>query len=464
MKSKMLVVAVVLAGGVALAAQGVWLDHRELLKPLSDSWPVYSGDYTGKRFSPLTQVDRTNVKHLTLAWTARVTAGPGGRGGAATIVGGEGTGESRSPAARAIKGVVLEVDGMLYVTSPDNAWAIDARDGRELWHYFWKTRGGTHIGNRGVGIWHNYLYFETPDDYLVSPRRADGQGALARRDRAFDQQYFSTTAPIVIGNHVLVGTGNDLDAPGFLQSFDPETGKLQWKFYTVPMNPGDPGPRHLAAASTPARHGGGQVVDAGRLRSGDAPLHLRHRQPDARLHGVRARQRRQPLHVLAHRRERRHRQDGVVLSDRRRTTRTTGIRRRRRSSSTATINGRPRKLVLHRRAQRLLLHAGPRDRRAPADEPVRATTQLGDGARPERRAGAEPGEGCDRARLLGLADRRRHRQLAAARVLARDRAASTCRRAQRLRDVLPDDTDPARRRWGSAGRRRCGVGLRTDIS
>ena len=63
---------------------------------------------------------------------------------------------------------MLEVDGTLYFTMPDNAWAVDARDGRELWHYFWKTKGGTHIGNRGLGMWHNYLYMETPDDYLVS--------------------------------------------------------------------------------------------------------------------------------------------------------------------------------------------------------------------------------------------------------------------------------------------------------
>ena len=60
------------------------------------------------------------------------------------------------------------MDGTLYFTMPDNAWAVDARDGRELWHYFWKTKGGTHIGNRGVGMWNNYLFMETPDDYLVS--------------------------------------------------------------------------------------------------------------------------------------------------------------------------------------------------------------------------------------------------------------------------------------------------------
>jgi alcohol dehydrogenase (cytochrome c) len=75
---------------------------------------------------------------------------------------------------------------------------------------------------------------------------------------SFDEQYFSTMAPIVIGNHVLVGTGDDLDAPGFLQSVDPETGTLQWKFYSVPMKKGDPGLQTWPNLDA-ARHGGAQV-------------------------------------------------------------------------------------------------------------------------------------------------------------------------------------------------------------
>ena len=74
----------------------------------------------------------------------------------------------------------------------------------------------------------------------------------------FSQQYFTTTAPMIVGNHVIVGTGNDLDSPGFLQSFDPETGALQWSFYTVPMNPGDPGLETWKSLDA-ARHGGGQL-------------------------------------------------------------------------------------------------------------------------------------------------------------------------------------------------------------
>ncbi len=182
-----------------------------------------------------------------------------------------------------IKASALMVDGTLYVTAPDNAWAIDARDGRELWHYFWKTRGGTHIATRGFGMWNDYLYMETPDNYLVSLDAKTGKERWHKVIADFNQQYFSTMAPIVVGNHVIVGTGNDLDMPGFLQSFDPETGELQWKLYTVPMNPGDPGLDTWPSLDA-ARHGGAQPWLPRRLRSRDAALHLRHRQPDARLH------------------------------------------------------------------------------------------------------------------------------------------------------------------------------------
>ncbi len=149
------------------------------------------------------------------------------------------------------------VDGTIYISTPDNAWAIDARDGHEIWHYYWKTRGGTHIANRGLGMWNNYLFMETPDDYLVSLDAKTGKERWHKVIADFSLQYFSTTAPVIVGNHVLVGTGNDLDAPGFLQSFDPETGELQWKFNTVPMNEGDAGLDTWPSLDA-ARHGGAQ--------------------------------------------------------------------------------------------------------------------------------------------------------------------------------------------------------------
>ena len=243
MTTRILCVALLLALALSASAQ----------TPLAGDWPTYSGDYTGQRHSRLTQLDRSNVKQLTLAWALRMSHELRGN----VISGGEGKGDF--PLGNAsMKGAVLEVNGVLYVTSPDHVWAIDGRDGRELWHYYWKTRGGTHIGNRGAAIWNDSLLFETPDNYLVSLNVHTGQENWHVEIADFNQQYFSTMAPVVIGDQVLVGTGNDLDAPGFLQSYDPRTGKRNWIHYTVPMNPGDAG---LASWPTldAARHGGGQV-------------------------------------------------------------------------------------------------------------------------------------------------------------------------------------------------------------
>jgi alcohol dehydrogenase (cytochrome c) len=250
---------------VVLGAQGKGLDPADLQKPLADSWPTYSGDYSGKRYSTLKQINQTNVKNLTLAWVAELTDGPGtfggrgrgGRGGSPVIIGGEGTGDFPAGGNSSVKASALVVDGTIYITTPDNAWALDAEDGREIWHYFWKTRGGTHIANRGLGMWKNYLFMETPDNYLVSLEAKTGKERWYKVIADFNQQYFSTTAPVVVDDHVIVGTGNDLDAPGFLQSFHPETGELRWKFYTVPMNPGDPGLETWASLEA-ARHGGAQ--------------------------------------------------------------------------------------------------------------------------------------------------------------------------------------------------------------
>ncbi len=243
------------------------LDPAALTKPLGDSWPTYSGDYSGRRYSSLKQINQSNVKSLTLAWTTRFTAGAGGAGGgrggfgggaaaAPIIIGGEGTADAGSNTN--IRASVLEVNGVLYLSTPDNAWAVDARDGHELWHYFWKTKGGTHIGNRGLAMWGNWLYLETPDDFLICLDAKTGKERWHKEIANFNQQYFSTMAPIVIGNHVLTGTGNDLDEPGYVQARDPETGDVQWTFYTVPMKQGDPGLETWGSLDG-AKHGAGNV-------------------------------------------------------------------------------------------------------------------------------------------------------------------------------------------------------------
>jgi alcohol dehydrogenase (cytochrome c) len=263
-----------------LLAQAGGLDPSAQLRPPTDAWPTYSGDLTGRRYSALGHVNKTNVKNLSLAWVGRGfvegtgatgRAGPGaaggrggggGRGGAPApyplIVSGLGPGDYNTGGPPSFRGSIVMVDGVLYPTSPDNVWAVDARDGSILWQYYWKTRGGTHTGHRGVGMWRNFLFTEFHDNYLVKLDARTGKEQWRVEISSFNEQYFSSMAPIIIDNHVIVGTGNDLDAPGFLQSYDPETGKRQWIFYTVPMNPGDPGLETWPSLDA-ARHGGAQV-------------------------------------------------------------------------------------------------------------------------------------------------------------------------------------------------------------
>ena len=75
---------------------------------------------------------------------------------------------------RRIKATPLLVDGVLYFTITDNVWAMDALTGRELWHYAWPNNRAIHVANRGVGMYGSWLYFMSPDNYLVSLNAKDG--------------------------------------------------------------------------------------------------------------------------------------------------------------------------------------------------------------------------------------------------------------------------------------------------
>ena len=131
-----------LAGTAAVDAQQRGLDPARLRRPLSDAWPTFSGDYTGRRYSELKDISRSNVKNLGLAWTARLPSGPEigptivpafAPRPARTIVGG--IGDNDFVGTTTVKGSILVVDDVLYVTAPDNVWALDAVDGHTLWRY-----------------------------------------------------------------------------------------------------------------------------------------------------------------------------------------------------------------------------------------------------------------------------------------------------------------------------------------
>ncbi|NDJ14911.1 MAG: acido-empty-quinoprotein group A, partial [Acidobacteriia bacterium] len=281
---KLSFITTLLALPVLLVAQGGGLDPADILKPLSDQWTSYSGDMTGKRYSALKQINTETVKNLSLRWVnnnittgcgpngtgaggAAAAGGPGGggrggRGGgpptstAPIVTGGFGTGEVNNCGPARFGGGILFVNGILYAAAINDVYAIDARDGTVLWHYYWKFRGGTSTGTRGPSMWHNYIFFELHDDWVVCLDARTGREVWKKEIAPFEQQYFSTNAPLVLGNHVLVGTGNDTDEPAFLKALDPETGEEQWRLYSTAQKPGDPGLETWANLEA-AKHGGG---------------------------------------------------------------------------------------------------------------------------------------------------------------------------------------------------------------
>lgn len=209
------------------------LDPSTLSKSLSATWPTYNGDYSGRRFSNLSQINAGNVKNLRLVWTFD---------------------SGNSP----IKATPLMIDGVLYFSVPDKAWAVDARTGHQIWYWQTKTRGGTHIGQRGVAMYGKWLFLVTPDDYLVSLDAATGKERWRSEIADLNLDFFSTVAPVIIRNHVLVSPSiESTDNRGYLDSYDPVTGKLQWRWYSTP-DPGQPGSETWPNTDA-LMHGGGAI-------------------------------------------------------------------------------------------------------------------------------------------------------------------------------------------------------------
>jgi alcohol dehydrogenase (cytochrome c) len=233
------VLGVFVCCSIALSGQGPrGVDTAALVKPGTDSWPTYNGDYSGRRFSTLDKINVSNVDALTLAWVFRHNGGPG---------------------SGAIKGTPLQINGVIYLTAPDNVWALDARTGREMWHHTWQSTGGIHIGNRGAAVLGESLFYETPDCHLVSLNIKDGSERWRKQICDLDLFYYGSVAPVVVKNHVIAGvSGDDLDVPGYIQAHDPETGEMQWRWYVVPMKKGDPGSETWPNEEA-ARHGGGMT-------------------------------------------------------------------------------------------------------------------------------------------------------------------------------------------------------------
>jgi alcohol dehydrogenase (cytochrome c) len=243
-KLQLLIIALCAAGAaVAIRAQGLDPKTLTLFNKPADVWPTYNGDYSGGRFSNVTQINQSNVNQLKIDWMFRI----------------EGIGPQRGVGTPTIKSTPLMVDGILYFTIPDHVFAVNARTGERLWQYDAEDHGGHLVGQRGVGMYRDWLYFMSPDGWFISLNAKDGKERWRKKIADEKMQYFTTIAPMVVKNHILVGVGGDaMDVRGYLESRDPETGDLQWRWWTEPLKMGDPGSDTWPSQSA-MDHGGGMT-------------------------------------------------------------------------------------------------------------------------------------------------------------------------------------------------------------
>jgi alcohol dehydrogenase (cytochrome c) len=205
-------------------------------QPVAENWTSYNGDYTGRRYSSLKQINAANVAQLNAAWAFH----PGN--------------------SQNLEVTPVVIRGLMYITSSNDVFALDARTGRQLWHYHRPVSSGllddaAAHKNRGVAVWRNSVFVETDDAHLLSLDARSG-GLLwdvPYADKA--KHYGATSAPLVVKDCVIVGTsGGDSGVRGFLAAFDAASGKLKWRFWTIP------GPGEFGSASWPGDsylHGGG---------------------------------------------------------------------------------------------------------------------------------------------------------------------------------------------------------------
>ena len=241
-------VGAVLSSALLLAQEAAptgvtWQDLLHGYKTPS-RWVTYSGDYTGQRHSPLTQITPANAHRLLAKWTFQTGVVP----------------------RRGFEGTPLAVDDVLYVPGPfNNAWALDARTGRPFWNYRRQlpndlTYGATSPVNRGFGLLGDRLFMPTADAHLLALDTRTGSVVWDAVMGDYKLGYAATAAPLVVKDKVIMGiSGSDWPTRGFIDAYDARTGALAWRFYTVPAR-GEPGSETWPATDAIARGGGGVWV------------------------------------------------------------------------------------------------------------------------------------------------------------------------------------------------------------
>jgi len=207
-----------------------------LNQPPTANWISYNGDYSGRRYSALSAINPGNLSGLRAEWVFH--AGN----------------------TKRLEVTPVVINGVMLVTAANDAFALDARTGRVVWHHSWPISDGLiddasqHV-NRGVAAWHNRVYMETDNAHLLCLDVRSGNLLWDVPYANWNKNYGATSAPLVVKDKVIVGTsGGDDGVRGFVAAYDVLTGKLVWRFWTIP------GPGEFGSDSWPGQlylHGGG---------------------------------------------------------------------------------------------------------------------------------------------------------------------------------------------------------------
>jgi quinohemoprotein ethanol dehydrogenase len=222
----LLLASATLATGSACAAQAFGkIDQDRLAHADSDldNWLEHGRTWDEQRFSPLTQINAGNVSQLKLAWSVTLDTKRG---------------QEATP---------IVVDGVMYTTT---AWskvlALNAATGKLLWKFDPENIGakGAHaccdVVNRGVAVWKGRVFVGTIDGRLIALDARTGKTVWETITVDQAKPYTITMAPRVVRDKVIIGnSGAEFGVRGYVSAYDTNSGKLVWRFYTVPGNPAD---------------------------------------------------------------------------------------------------------------------------------------------------------------------------------------------------------------------------------
>lgn len=224
-----------ITGATANDAQAKLDPSRQSESPDED-WPLHGLTPYEERFSPLSDINRDSVSRLGLAWSYDTHSN------------------------RGLEATPLIIDGVLYATASWSVvFALDAKTGREIWRHDpkvprWKAKHVCcDVVNRGVAHSNGRIYSGTIDGRLIALDARTGGLVWSVRTTDPGQPYTITGAPRIVKNLIIIGNGGaDFGVRGYISAYQLETGKLAWRFYTVPASKDGPHehPELIAAAKT----------------------------------------------------------------------------------------------------------------------------------------------------------------------------------------------------------------------